>query len=68
VTTPPTIATVTPSVSALWPPDPRMVSETILVSVSDHVDPAPACKIEDVTSNEPIGAGIDWATMGDLFE
>lgn len=53
-TTPPAITSVTPSRGALWPPDHKMVPVSIAVTDSDAVDPAPACSIRTVTSNEPI--------------
>jgi hypothetical protein len=37
-----------------WPPNGKMVPVTISVTVADDSDPAPACAITGVTSNEPL--------------
>ena len=53
-TTPPVITSVVPSIGALWPANHQMVPVTIAVTASDAIDPAPACSIRNVVSNEPI--------------
>ncbi len=63
-TIPPTIAAVTASPSLLWPPNRRMVPVTIGVSQADACDPAAACRIVGVASDEP-GTG-DWTMTGPL--
>ena len=57
-TTPPTIVSVTPSSGSLWPPNHQMVPVSIAVVATDNLDPAPACSIASVTSNEPVN-GLD---------
>ena len=42
-----------------------MTSVTIDVTVMDDSDPAPACEIKSVTSNEPLNAS-DWNVTGPL--
>jgi len=60
--TAPSIASVTPSVTSLWPPDKGMVPVSFSVSVTDDVDPAPSCQVIGVTSNE--GSSGDWQITG----
>ncbi|MCU1383914.1 MAG: hypothetical protein JWL71_2611, partial [Acidobacteria bacterium] len=60
--TPPVITGVTPSVTAIWPPNKRMVPVSFAVSVVDDVDAAPACQVTGVTSNE--GSSADWQITG----
>src|SRR5205823_2144720 len=52
-TTAPTVGAITPSVTSIWPPDKRMVSVSIAVTAADAADPAPACRVTGVSSNEP---------------
>ena len=67
--TPPTISSVTPSVSSMWPPNHQMQPVTVTVSSTDNC--ALSCKIIEVESNEPInGQGDgdtapDWQITGD---
>jgi hypothetical protein len=67
---PPKILAATASPAVLWPPNHKMVPVTIAVSVEDDRDPAPACRIASVASNEPVdGLGDgdtapDWETTG----
>jgi hypothetical protein len=67
-TTPPLLFAVTPSLSALWPPNHKMVAVSLSYTATD-LSGAPACGL-DVTSNEPInGTGDgdtspDWAIAG----
>ena len=51
---PPTISALTATPNVLWPPNGKMVPVTIGVTVADASDPAPACAITGVTSNEPL--------------
>jgi parallel beta-helix repeat protein len=51
---PPTISALTATPNVLWPPNGKMVAVTIGVKVADDSDPAPACAITGVTSNEPL--------------
>jgi hypothetical protein len=62
--TAPRIASVTPSVASLWPPNNEMMPVTIGVGVSDDVDPAPSCEVIGVTSNE--GSIADWQITGPM--
>jgi hypothetical protein len=70
-TTPPTIQSMSASPSILWPPDHKMVPVNVTVSSTDICDPVLACKITEVTSNEPVnGLGDgdmspDWKITGD---
>jgi hypothetical protein len=61
-TTAPAIASVTPSQTSIWPPNKKMIPVTIGVSVSDAADPAPACTVTGVTSNEPASGA--WTITG----
>jgi hypothetical protein len=56
---PPTISALTATPSVLWPPNGKMEPVTIGVTVADNSDPAPACAITGVTSNETLDAS-DW--------
>ena len=51
---PPVITSVAATPNVLWPANGRMISVSVEVGVSDDSDPAPACRITGVTSNEPI--------------
>lgn len=62
-TTPPTITSLTADPSVLWPPNGRMAAVTVTVVATDAVDPAPACAITSVTSNQ---ANSGWVVIGDL--
>lgn len=70
-TTPPAIASVTPSVTSLWPANHKMASVSFAVSATDATGP-PACSITRITSSEPengLGDGDtapDWASTGAL--
>src|SRR5207302_6838251 len=64
-TTPPVIASVTPSTGSLWPPDHKMVGVTLNVQATDNVDPSPVCRIDSVSSNEPINGLGDGDTAPD---
>ncbi len=73
-TTPPVISSVSAGPNTLWPPNHKMVSVTVGVTVTDICDPnvGPSCKIVSVTSNEPVsGPGYgntspDWLITGPL--
>ena len=66
-TTPPTIASITPSQSTLWPPNHALVPLTIAVAATDVVDPSPSCHIDGVASNQPVTPGeADWVIDGAL--
>jgi Tol biopolymer transport system component len=56
---PPAIASVMATPNVLWPPNNRMVRVSVDVDVSDASDPAPACGITSVSSNESI-VGTGW--------
>ena len=70
--TPPDISGLSVSPNVLWPPDHKMVTVAVSVSVSDDCDDAPACQITSVSSNEPgnvLGDGDtaqDWEIAGDM--
>ena len=55
--------TVTPN--TLWPPNKKAVSVSVAVLVADDSDPAPTCRITDITSNEPVPATA-WQMTGPL--
>jgi TolB protein len=60
-----TITSISATPSVLWPPNGRTVQVSVNISVSDDSDPAPACRITGVTSNESfLGAG--WQITGAL--
>lgn len=62
---PPTIARITATPNILWPPNNKPVRVSVEVGVSDGSDPAPACRITGVTSNEPTG-GTAWRITAPL--
>lgn len=66
-TTPPTITSVLASPNVLWPPNHKMVSVRVGVSVTDICDPniSSECKIIAVSSNEPVNGTGDGATAPD---
>ncbi len=59
---PPTISGLTATPNVLWPPNGRLTSVTIGVTVADDSDPAPACQITGVTGNEPLDASDSTLT------
>ena len=61
----PAITQITATPSILWPPNNKPVPVSVAVLVSDDSDPAPACRITDVTSNEPVGENA-WQITGPL--
>jgi parallel beta-helix repeat protein len=61
---PPTISALTATPNVLWPPNNKMVPVTVGVTAADDSDPAPACQITDVKSNEP--GDSDWIVTGPL--
>ena len=63
-TTPPTLASVTPSRTSLWPPNKRMTRIAVAVSVADLADPNPACAVTSVTSSEDASGA--WSLAGGL--
>lgn len=71
-TTPPDIVALEASPSQLWPPNHKMHSVALSVTVDDVCDSAPLCQISSVSSNEPVnGTGdgntdSDWMVTGDL--
>jgi len=71
-TEPPTMISLTPSPSTLWPPNHKMVSVTLAVKTTDNSGRPVTCHITSVTSNEPengLGDGDtapDWIITGAL--
>jgi len=68
--TAPAIASVTPSLTLLWPPNGRLVPITLAVDASD-ASGAATCSVTGVTSNELIqgpeaGWRADWRITGEL--
>ena len=63
-TTPPAIASVTPSTASLWPPNKLMVPVTMTVVAADAVDPAVVCRVTSIGSNE--GRTADRMITGPL--
>ena len=62
---PPAITSITATPDVLWPANNQMVRVSVDVGVSDDSDPAPACRITGVTSNESI-VGTGWQMTGPL--
>jgi Tol biopolymer transport system component len=62
---PPVITSVTATPNVLWPASGRVIGVSVELGVSDDSDPAPACRITGVASNEPI-AGTAWRMTGPL--
>jgi hypothetical protein len=62
---PPIITAMTATPDVLWPPNNQMVSVSVNVAVADDSDPAPACRITGVASDEAI-PGIGWRVTGAL--
>jgi predicted extracellular nuclease len=60
----PSIRSVTPSQTTIWPPNKRMVPVAIAIDAVDGRDPSPACRVVDVGSNE--GTSDDWRIDGPL--
>lgn len=61
----PTITRVAATPNVLWPPNNKMVPVSLTVDLTDDSDPAPACQITDVTSNEaPVETA--WEITGPL--
>jgi probable HAF family extracellular repeat protein len=59
-TTAPVIASVTPSVSMIWPPNGKPVTVTVDVSATDDVDVSPTCSVTKVSG----GAAGDAMVTG----
>jgi len=64
-TTPPTITSVTPTPSNIWPDNHQMVNVTVAVVATDNCDTAPVSHILSVTSNQPINGPGDGNTNPD---
>ena len=62
---PPSITSVTANPDILWPPNNQSVRVSLTVVVSDDSDPAPACRITNVASNESV-VGNAWQLAGPL--
>ena len=62
---PPTISGLKATPDVVWPPNGGMVSVTIDATVADDSDPAPVCRVTEVTSNEPLDAS-DSTVIGPL--
>ena len=61
----PTISAVTATPDVLWPPNGQMIPVTVAVTVSDDIDPTPACRITNVTSNDS-SASSNWTVSAPL--
>jgi Tol biopolymer transport system component len=61
----PAITQLTVTPNTLWPPNHKAVSVSVAVLVADDSDPAPTCRITDITSNEPVSATA-WHMTGPL--
>ncbi len=63
---PPTITSLTPSVSSIWPSNGKMVPVTVQVAATGT--PAPTCSISSVRSNEgsAVPGGPQWTITGPL--
>jgi hypothetical protein len=64
----PSILSVAPNPSELFPPNHKMVPVLVSVAASDNLDAAPSCRITTVTSSEPPWKPEepDWLITGDL--
>jgi hypothetical protein len=64
----PSILSVAPNPSELFPPTHKMVPVLVSVAASDNLDAAPSCRITTVTSSEPPWnpEEPDWVITGDL--
>jgi pimeloyl-ACP methyl ester carboxylesterase len=70
-TRPPVIHRVSPEPDVLWPPNHKLQSVRLQVSVDDICDTHPSCRIVSVASNEPVtGKGDhtspDWIVTSNL--
>jgi len=69
-TTPPEIGQITATPDTIWPPDHRMVPVSVVVDVSDSVDPAPECSITSIDIFEntarPHDFSPDWEITSPL--
>jgi hypothetical protein len=63
--TPPAIENIAVSPSSLWAPNHKMVSTSVVTTVTDNCDPLPQCRITGVGSNEPVNALGDGNTSPD---
>jgi hypothetical protein len=61
----PTISSISATPNVLWPPTGGTAQVSVKVGVSDDSDPAPSCRITDVTSNEAF-LGDGWRITGAL--
>jgi len=61
----PAITQLTATPNTLWPANNQAVNVSVSVLVADDSDPAPTCRLTDITSNEPISAA-DWQMTGPL--
>lgn len=58
--------TVTPSPSAIWPPDGNPMPVTVAVKVADRTDPAPRVRLLSIVANAPDPlAGVAGASFGE---
>jgi len=62
---PPAITRITATPNVLWPPTEKVVRVSVDVGISDDSDPAPACQLTNVTSNETT-VGTAWQVTGTL--
>jgi len=63
----PPALTVTATPSVLWPPNHKMVSVELAVTVSDRCDPRPTFRLIQASSNEPANASGDGNTSTDII-
>ncbi len=63
--TPPSITSVTPSATSLWPPNHKLVPISVAVVASDAVS-STQCSLSSVTSSEPDNGVGDGDTVGDI--
>jgi hypothetical protein len=62
---PPSISSVTPSITTIWSPNGKYVPVTVSVNATGA--PAPSCAISSVSSNEDaVRAGPEWQITGPL--
>lgn len=65
-TTPPAMSGLSATPNTLWSPNHDMRAVELSASASDGGDPAPACEIVSVSSNQPVGNDGDWQITGSM--
>ena len=61
----PAISAVTATPNVLWPPNGQMIPVKIAVTVADDLDPAPACRVTNVTTSDSAESS-NWTVIAPL--